>query len=417
VNLPSWLAPWRRKSAITLSDLALDLFGRSSKSGASVNWQTALQVTTVLACARVIAEGLAQVPLKLFRESPDGRTRLPAKDHPMYYRLHRQPNRWQTSFEFRETMGLHLALTGNAYSYKNPGTTRYAGELIQFEPQHVTTKRGTNGELTYDVGNPVNGSTQTFSADEIWHVRGPSWNGYLGLEAVRLAREAIGLAISTEESHANLHKRGVQTAGVYSVEGTLNPEQYRALNDWIAKYRSGGERAGAAMILDRAAKWISQAMSGVDAQHLETRRFQIEEICRALRVMPIMVGYSDKASTYASAEQMFLAHVVHTLAPWYERIEQSICASLLTEADERDGVYAKFVIAGLMRGSLKDTKDMILGYVNGGIFTPNEGRELLERNPDTDPASDRLRIPANIVGEAKEPQPDLTDAKTGVNDD
>jgi HK97 family phage portal protein len=416
VNLPTWLTPWRRKSALTLADLALDLLGRPSKSGATVTWQTALQVTTVLACARVIAEGIAQVPLKLFRESDDGRTRLPAKDHPLYPLLHRRPNHWQTSFEFRETLGLHVSLTGNAYAYKSPGAGKSAGELIQFEPQHVTVRRETGGELLYDVVNPGNNITRTFQADEIWHVRGPSWNGYLGMEAVRLAREAIGLAISTEESHANLHKHGVQTAGVYSVEGTLNPEQYRSLNDWIAKYRSGGEKAGGAMILDRAAKWISQAMSGVDAQHLETRRFQIEEICRALRVMPIMVGYSDKASTYASAEQMFLAHVVHTLAPWYERIEQSICASLLTEEDERNGIYAKFVIAGLMRGSLKDTKDMILGYVNGGIFTPNEGRELLERNPDADPASDRLRIPANIVGEPQAPEPEAEPADAKIGD-
>jgi phage portal protein BeeE len=114
--------------------------------------------------------------------------------------------------------------------------------------------------------------------------------------------------------------------------------------------------------------------------------------------MPIMVGYSDKASTYASSEQMFLAHVVHTLAPWYQRLEQSIDANLLTEKDRRDGLYSCFVEEGLLRGSTVDTKEAILGYVNGGILTPNEGRALLDKNPDIDPDSDKLRIPANIVG-------------------
>jgi len=161
---------------------------------------------------------------------------------------------------------------------------------------------------------------------------------------------------------------------------------------------AGSQNAGKPMILDRAAKWISTSMTGVDAQHLETRKHQIEEICRFFRVMPIMVGYSDKAATYASAEQMFLAHVVHTLSPWYQRLEQSIDANLLTEKDRAAGYYANFVEEGLLRGSIETTANMLDKYVNGGLMTPNEGRAKLDMNPDPDPASDKLRIPANIVG-------------------
>jgi HK97 family phage portal protein len=411
MNLPTWLTPWRRKSVTTSLDLFRELFGgRVSKSGASVNWKTALDVTTVLACARVIGEGVAQVPLKLLRDSADGRTKLPATDHPLYPILYRRANYWQTSFEFRETIMLHLVLTGNAFVFKNVVGGRIT-ELIPFEPQHVTVYRATGGELTYRVMMPeassggvdATGATKLFPAESIWHLRGPSWCGWLGLEPVFHAREAIGLAMATEESQSQFHKNGAQTTGVYSVEGALNEAQFKALRDWIEKYQAGKENAGRPFILDRAAKWTAQQMSGVDAQHLETRRYQVEEICRALRVMPIMVGYSDKASTYASAEQMFLAHVVHTLAPWYERIEQSIDVNLLTDADAKAGIYANFTEEGLLRGSLKDTKDAILGYVNGGILTPNEGRALLDRNPDPDPASDELRIPANIVGETPPP--------------
>jgi len=128
----------------------------------------------------------------------------------------------------------------------------------------------------------------------------------------------------------------------------------------------------------------------------------VEEICRHFGVNPIMIFAESKNTTYASAEQMFLAHVVHTLAPTYRRLEQSIDANLLTEADRADGLYSCFVDAGLLRGSITNQKDVILGYTNGGIMTPNEGRRLLDMNPDADPASDKLRIPANIAGKQEE---------------
>ena len=206
--------------------------------------------------------------------------------------------------------------------------------------------------------------------------------------------------MATEEATGALHKNSVRPSGVYSVEGTLTDDKYASLAKWIDERLGGAENAGKPMVMDRGAKWVSTQMTGVDAQTLEMRRFQIEEICRFARVMPIMVGYSDKAATYASAEQMFLAHVVHTLAPWYQRLEQSIDANLLTQKDRDAGLYSNFVEEGLLRGSLRDTKDTILGYVNGGILTPNEGRAKLDQNPDSDPASDKLRIPANITGAA-----------------
>jgi HK97 family phage portal protein len=162
-------------------------------------------------------------------------------------------------------------------------------------------------------------------------VRGPSWNGWSAIEPLKAARDAIGLAIAIEESQAGLHANGVQTSGAWSVEGKLTPDQHKALREWIEKEHAGAPNAGKALILDRAAKWMQTQMTGVDAQTLESRRNQVEEICRFFGVMPIMAGYSDKAATYASAEQMFLAHVVHTLSPRWERYEQSMDAYLLTD--------------------------------------------------------------------------------------
>lgn len=395
-----------RKSSSTL-DLFREIYGgRMTATGRTVNVGTAIDVSTVFACCRVIGEGVAQVPFKLMRESADGKQRLPAKDHPLYDKLAFKPNRWQSSFEYRETIIWQTVLAGNHFSYKNRIGNRII-ELFPFDTGAVKVLREDNGTLSYEVTAP-NGSKQTFPAESIWHVRGPSLNSWYGLEAVKHAREAIGLAMATEEAVGRLHKNGVRPSGVYSVENTLNNEQHTALTKWVETHLAGGDNAGKPLILDRAAKWTSMQMTGIDAQTLEQRRFQIEEICRFARVMPIMVGYSDKAATYASAEQMFLAHVVHTLAPWYQRLEQSADINLLTDRERESGLYFNFVEEGLLRGSLRDTKDTVLGYVNGGILTPNEGRAKLDMNPDSDPASDRLRIPANIVGTVPDATPEAT---------
>jgi len=351
-------------------------------TGRRVTWEKALEVSAVMGCVRVIADGIAQVPLKLFKASEDGRRREPARQHPLYDILHRSPNPWQTSFEFRETVALHAVLTGNHFSFKNVGVAAGGAvtELLPFEPGTVTVKRAADWSLRYEVRAP-NGQTQEFPPAAIWHVRGPSWNAYLGLDAVRLAREAIGLAMATEESQARLHKNGVRPSGVLSVEGTLTEDQYKVYRKWLDENYEGPEHAGRTFIADRKAQWKEVGMSGVSAQHLETRNHQVEDICRHFRVMPIMVGLSDKATTYASAEQMFLAHVVHTLAPWYERLEESIDVRLLTEADRKAGYYAKFIEEGLLRGALKETADFLTKLTTNGVMTRNEARAKLDLNP------------------------------------
>lgn len=395
----AWRDWFRRPRAVKMDSLELwrQIYGGlESFTGRTVNWKTALDATTVLACARVIGEGVAQVPFKLLLESADGKSRTPAKDHPLYELLHRRPNFFQTSYEYRETLALHVALCGNHFSFISRAQERVI-ELIPFEPQWVTVERDQKMQLRYIV-RPTDGAEQTFPPEAIWHIRGPSWSGYFGLEAVKLAREAIGLSLATEESHARMHKNAVRVGGLISVDGALTDAQYEQMRKWVEKNFEGPQNAYRTMILDRAAKFTAAQQTGVDSQHLETRRYQGEEICRAMRVMPIMVGMESKNSTYASAEQMFLAHVVHTMAPWYERIEQSADVNLLSRKEREQGYYVKFIEEGLLRGSLKDTKDMLLGYVNGGLMTPNEGRAKLDLNPDADPASDKLRPPQNITG-------------------
>lgn len=363
-------------------------FMRSAKSGVAVNAKTALQVAAVFDCLRVLGEGVAQVPFKLFKARPGGKGSDPALIHPNYRIAYRRPNSWQTSFEFRENLVFQAGLLGNFYCFKNivRGVLR---ELIPFPPGSCTPRIDFNtGKIVYcvslsNVGVTIPGGHDTyreFPAEAIWHVKGPSWDTVTGMEAVKLARETIGLAIATEESHALLHANGAQASGIYSVDGMLDHKGFEQLQAWVEKNITGANRYRP-LILDRGGKFTQTSMSGVDSQHIETRKFQIEEICRMFRVMPIMLGAGEKTSTYASAEQMFLAHVVHTLSPWYERIEQSADVNLLNEQEQDAGYYYKFLPNGLMRGAAKDRAEYMWKMWQMKAINSNEIRAFEEMNP------------------------------------
>lgn len=356
--------------------------GGESSSGPVVNWKTALGQSTVLACTRVIAEGVSQVPFKVYSGE---NSRADALGHPLYDLIYRKPNSWQTSFEFRETIMFHVILTGNAFVWKGKvGSDRRIRSLEPIEPGLVTVERDDFGVITYKV-QQKRGAPRVFNADEIWHIRGPSWNSWMGLEAVKLARDAIGLSMATESAHADMHRNGSRIDGAYSVPDKMSIQKFEELSKWMDRHAQGGDRAGKPLILDSGATFKPFQMSGVDAQHLETRRLQIEEICRMFRVMPIMVGQSDKAATYASAEQMFLAHVVHTLLPWYERLEQSADTNLLSERDRAEGYYTKFSPNALMRGAAKDRGEFYAKALGAGgtpaWMTQDEVRALEEMEP------------------------------------
>ncbi len=390
-------------SSSTLAQLLASVFGGgATKSGATVNTETALQVTAVLCCVRVLAEGVAQVPWQVMQQKTNatGRiTRLPAPQHPLYRLLWRKPNRWQSSFGLRETMMIHAALCGRAYAFKSRlGWQQQIQELVVLPPERVVPDQQDDGTMLYHV-TARNGSRRTLTEADVWHWRGPSWDGAEGMPIVRLAREAIGLAAAAEETQANLHAKGVRASGTYSVEGTLDTKQYTSMKEWVIKEFGGAANAGLPFILDRNAKWQPNSMSGVDAQHLETRRHQVEEICRAFRVLPAMAMQQDKATTYASAEQMAIWHLVHTLMPWYERIEQSADCHLLTDAELDAGYYTLLDGTGLLRGALKDTAEFIGKLTERGVMTRNEGRAYLDLNPLD--GLDEPLTPLNLISSAE----------------
>lgn len=371
-------------------------------AGVAVTSKTALQVATVLACVKVISEGCATPPLTVHREKKDG-TSEKATNIPEYRLLSRRPNEWQTSFEWRRQMTLHAALTGTGLSIKSRLTNNRVAELIPVTPGNWDVRKTSRYEVRYRCWDEF-GMIGEFKPDDVFVLRGLQWDWLGSMNAVRLAASAIGLAIAAERSQAAMHENGVRASGTYSVDGTLTEDQHTRLTAFLKK-RSGPDKAGMPMLLDRNAKWLQTAMTGVDAQHLETRRMQIEEMCRPYGVFPIMIGHSDKTATFASSEAFFMAHLIHTLAPWHMNWTQSIDEMLL---DGEGPLYAKFDTRYMRAGSLKDRAQYNRSMTEGGIYTRNEIRE--EEGKDPLPGLDVPLTPLNMrVGAKGKTDEDETD--------
>jgi len=370
---------WERERKYDSLELFREIFGGTrSWAGKEITLQTAMQVSAAMACGRVISEGVAMLPWKLHQKS--GRQILTAPEHPLYDKLAIAPNPLQTAFEFQETIGLHLAFCFNAYVW-TPTVAGQLDALYPLEPGWVKVNYRWPDLPSYEVRVGDGRGPIRMSAAEIWHIRGPSWSSYIGLEFMKVARQALGLSMALEEGQAKLQSEGIRMPGYLSIEGTVTDEQQKKLRAWIEQEHSGSANAGKPMILDRAAKWIETSMSNVDAQLLEQRRLAIEEVCRYMRVLPIMVGHPSNTATYASAEQMFLAHLMYTLGPWARRLEQSADKRLLTRQERSQGFYTKLNEKALQRMAAKDQMEYLARGVLTGIYVRNEAREKLDENP------------------------------------
>ena len=401
----------KRKSAQRTDVQIMDFIdgrGGAMIAGVHVNAKTALQVSTVLACAKVIADGCATPKLHVYREKSDG-TREKATNIPEYRLLARRPNEWQTSFEWRRQMTMHAALVGRALSIKVRGPNNRVRELIPVAPESWTVERTSRYELVYRCWDEF-GLIGTFSPDDVFLLNGLQWDWVQNLDAVKLARSAIGLALATEQSQVAMHQNGLRPSGVYSVDKPLDETQHSRLTAWIKKF-SGLAKNGDPLVVDNGAKWTPTSQTGVDAEHVATRRLQIEEICRGYGVFPIMVGHNDKSSTFASSEAFFAAHAKHTLAPWHMNWTQRMDEMLL---DGSGPLFGEFDTRYLMAGSMKDRAEWARTMAEMGIYTRNEIRD--EEGKDPLPGLNEPLTPMNMTQGSKQGKDDedtnaATDAK------
>jgi HK97 family phage portal protein len=385
--------PWQKKQSIdSSSELWSVLLGQAaSKSGISITWKSALQYTTAQACMRIIAEDIAQLPCAVYKKVAGGGSE-PVPEHPVYKLLKTKPNEHQTAFELREQLGMHLVMTNNAYCWLNKVRGNIV-ELIPFEPHCVDLKRAKD-EHRY-VLTLADGHREEVPSGEIWHLRGPSWNGYQGLDGIRLMREAVGLALALEEHGSRMFRNGATVGGILSTESMLQKEQREALRESWEDRHQGVENAYKTAVMWGGMKWAPMGMPNTDAQHLENRRFQVEEVCRAFKVLPIMVGHADKTTTYASAEQMVLIHLRQTLGPWLTRIEQSADCNLLTDDELQAGYFTKYTRNALLAMTAEARSNFYTKLYNVGAINPNEVRAFEDLNPYE--GGEQYRVPLNMI--------------------
>jgi HK97 family phage portal protein len=393
----------RKAAQLTYDQVAnlIDGAGSSVVAGVVVNDKSALQVSTVLACVREIANGCATPDMHVYREKADG-TMEKATNIPEYRLLSRRPNEWQTSFEWRRLMTMHAALTGAGLSVIVRGDNRRIRELIPVMPGRWDVRKVSRYEVRYRCWDEF-GLIGEFSAEDVFVLNGVQWDWIGSLNAVKLAQSAIGLAISTEKSQSSMHANGLRASGTYSVDGTLDAEQYKQLTAHLQK-QTGPGNAGKPFVLDRNAKWQPTTQTGVDSQHVETRRLQIEEICRAYGVFPSIIGHSDKASTYASAESFFDAHLRQTLLPWHKAWRDRIDETLL---DGSGPLSVKFDTRYMVAGSTKDRAQWARTMAEMGIYTRNEIRD--EEGKDPLQGLDEPLTPMNMTAGKEEGKPNAKD--------
>ena len=352
-------------------------------------------VSAVHACARVIAEGLALPPCYVHKAGAGGKTL--ATSHPLFALLNASPNARQTSYEFREQLGYHLALNSNAYVYVTRSATGAVLELMPCDPGMVevwcdTSKLG-NPVQYYLFGQPV-------PRANIWHLKGPAWLSWTGMSTVQEARKAIGLAAATETFGAKLFTNGAKPGGIISPNGQapLTPAQMLELKELWQAQAQGVGNAHKTMFLNAPVDFKSMASTANEAQFIEARRFQLEEICRYFRVSPTKVMQQLGSQSYASVEQAHISHDQDTDAHWHERFVQSANKALLSDKERRQG----FAIAIDNRAALRGTAVERMTYYNSGIasgiFTRNEAREMEGFDRSTDPEADKLTPAANLFG-------------------
>ena len=353
-------------------------------AGKTVTERSAMQMTAVYSCVRILAEAVAGLPLHLYKYTDDG-GKEKALEHPLYRLLHDEPNPEMSSFVFRETLMTHLLLWGNAYAQVIRNGKGEVIALYPLMPNKMSVDRDENGRLYYtyyrgsDEAIKNKDFAVTLQPSDVLHIPGLGFDGLVGYSPIAMAKNAIGMAIACEEYGAKFFANGAAPGGVLEHPGTLKDPQ-RIRESWQSTY-GGTSNAHRIAVLEEGMKYTPIGISPEQAQFLETRKFQINEIARIFRVPPHMVGDLEKSS-FSNIEQQSLEFVKYTLDPWVIRWEQSIMRTLLSQ-EEKAQYFVKFNLEGLLRG---DYQSRMNGYAIGrqnGWMSANDIRELenLDRIP------------------------------------
>lgn len=347
------------------------LFG-STTSGKTVNEKTAMQTSAVYACVRILAETIASLPLHTYRYTEKGKEK--AKEHPIYFLLANEPNPEMTSFVFRETLMSHLLLWGNAYAQIIRDGRGKILALYPLMPDRMTVDRNRKGEIYYIYNKE--GQEYLLRKDEVLHIPGLGFDGLVGYSPIAMAKNSIGMALATEEYGSKLFANDARPSVVLEHPGVVkDPSKVR--ESWNSVYQGSGNSHKVA-VLEEGMTIKTISIPPEQAQFLETRKFQIEEICRIYRVPPHLVASLDKA-TFSNIESQSISFINNTIIPWVTRLEQSMQKSLFTD-NEKKLYCIKFNLNGRLRGEVQARASFYQIMRQNGIMSANDIRELENMN-------------------------------------
>lgn len=366
--------------------------GGMSDAGQPVSPQTAMQLSAVYGCVRILSETIAELPLHLYRYDKNG-GKVKAIEHPLYTVMHDEPNKEMTSFVFRETIMAHLCLWGNAYAQIIRNQRGEVLELYPLLPSQMQVERDpATGKIFYfytrtnidaEPGSP--GSLVVLPSEDVLHIPGLGYDGIKGYSPLSLARNAIGSALASDKYAGRFYNNAATPSGVLEFPHALkDPKAFR--DRWEDGF-AGAMNAGKTPVLEEGMTYKPISISPQDAQFLETRKFNIDEIARIFRVPPHMLAELEKSS-FSNIEQQSLEFVKYTITPWVARIEQSLKKALLLQSEKKN-MFFTLNLEGLLRG---DYQSRMQGYAIGiqnGFMSPNDVRELENMN----------LIPADLGGD------------------
>lgn len=380
-----WIKEWLRGSDVDSTTF----------SSVKVNQDTAINYSAVLACGRILSEGIASVPLFLYKRlSPEGKDR--AVDHPLYYLLHTQPNPEMTSFAFREIMMWHLLFWGNFYAEIVENNSGEVVALYPLLPWRMTVKRNVNtNRLIYIYKLPDN-TEKVILSQYVLHIPGLSFDGLYGKSLISLAREAIGLGMALEEFGARYFGQGTQFGGFIEHPRSIGATAEKNLRAALKKKYQGVSNAHRIIILEEAMHFVPNNIPPEDSQFIQSRKFQLLEIARIFNIAPHLLRDLDRA-TFSNIEHQAIEHVVYTLRPWCVRIEQWMSIKLLTTTEEKRNYFIEHLLEGLLRGDIVSRYQAYATGKQWGWLSSDDIRELENQNPLPDGQGKIYWMPLNMI--------------------
>jgi len=363
-----------------------------SFTGINVTAETALTYTAYWACMRLLTGTIASLPLITYRRLARGKER--ATDHPLYALLHDEPNPEMDSFTFFETYAHHLIGSGNGYALIDWDDTRTVIQAIWImRPDRVDVSRdSTTKEVVYRYMDDNRGWV-VLPSYRVWHTPGLGFDGLIGYNPIRYSMQQIGLGLATEKFGSKLFGNGTAFGGFLKHPKTLSEPAFQRLKKQIDEDHGGLDKALKLKILEEGMEYIKNTINPEEAQFLETRKFQKREVASLFLVQPHKIGDMEQA-TFGNIEEQNIEFVVNTMRYWLVKIERSAKRKLVLP-NEKANYFSEFLVDALLRGDFESRTRGYWTQIQSGILSPNEAREIENRNPRE--GGDQYLQPVNMV--------------------